>query len=172
MNPRILSSAVALTIACALPFAGGCVWTPELASVKQDIARQIPGTRFDHEMSFAIGWLKDVSRVEVAVYELDTDEPSRPIQTPSRIEEMLKDGWEMAARVRERDESVWVLYRVDDDSVREVFVVALDREELTMVKVKGRLERLIGRALTERRWHNIHSSIDTTVPASARTARS
>jgi hypothetical protein len=74
--------------------------------------------------------------------------------------------------VRERDESVWVLYRVDDDSVREVFVVALDREELTMVKVKGRLERLIGRALTERRWHNIHSSIDTTVPASARTARS
>ena len=33
--------------------------------------------------------------------------------------------------------------------MREVFVVALDREELVIVKVKGRLERLIARALSD-----------------------
>jgi hypothetical protein len=139
--------------------------------MKQDIARQLPETTFNHEMSFAFGpgamaltravtsfipdaheahdWLKDVSRVEVAVYEVRGDEPKRRLETPARIEQMVADGWEMAARVRDKNESVWLLYRIDGDSVRELFVVSLDRDELVMVKVKGRLERVIGRALSD-----------------------
>lgn len=166
---------VVATIAAALPFAGGCIWTPELSQVKQDIARQIPDATFDHQVSLAIGpggmalaravvsmvpqagdargWLKDVSRVEVAVYEVHLDDPGRRIATPSRIEDMLDDGWEMAARVREEDESVWLLYRLDGESVRELFVVALDKDELVLVRVKGRLERLIARALSDGDGH-------------------
>lgn len=168
MNPRINRTIVAATVA-ALPFAGGCMWTPELARVKQDIASQLPGVTFDHNVSLAIGpggmaliravtgfvpraedargWLKDVSRVELAVYHVDAGESTPRIETPSRIEKMVEDGWEMAVRARDGDESVWVLYKLDDDSVREVFVVSLDKEELVIVKVKGRLERLIARAL-------------------------
>ncbi len=160
-----------LWVAAALPFTGGCVWTPELSDIKKDIARQIPGATFEHEMSFAIGpgglalaraactfvppihdaraWLKDVSRVEVAMYDVVDSELPKSLKTPERIEEMLADGWEMAARAREKDEAVWVLYRLDGESVREVFVVALDRHELVLVKVKGRLERVIARALDE-----------------------
>ena len=158
-------------MAAALPFAGGCVWTPELSDIKKDIARQIPGTTFEHEMSFAIGpggmalaravctfvppareartWLKDVSRVEVARYDVITSELATDLKTPQRIEEMLADGWEMAARVREKNDAAWVLYKLDGESIREVFVVSLDRHELVMVKVKGRLERVIARALDE-----------------------
>ena len=152
-----------LWIAALLPLTG-CVWTPELNNIKQDIASQIPGATFEHEVSFAIGpggmalaravttfvpparearnWLKDVSRVEVAVYEVVRSELPERLQTPQRIAEMLADGWEMAARVREQDEATWVLYKLDGDSVREVFVVALNQEELVMVKVKGHLERV------------------------------
>ncbi len=194
MNPRILLSMAVAAIAAALPMAGGCGPARELKQVKQDIARQLPDADFEHELSFAIGpggmaltraitsfvpdtddvhrYLEDVTRVEVAVYEIHTDKPSRRIETPSRIEEMLANGWELAARVREKHESAWVLYRIEGDSVRELFVVALDKEELVLVKVKGRLERVIGRALTQGRLPSHHSSIDTRVPASARTARS
>jgi len=161
----------ALWIAALLPFAGGCVWTPELSDIKKDIANQIPGASFEHEMSFAIGpggmalaravctfvppahdartWLKDVSRVEVSKYDVVRSELAADLKTPERIEEMLADGWELAARVREKYDSAWVLYKLDGESVREVFVVSLDRHELVMVKVKGRLERVIGRALNE-----------------------
>ena len=162
---------VILWIAAMLPLTGGCVWTPELNNIKQDIASQIPGATFEHEVSFAIGpggmalaravttlvpparearnWLADVSRVEVAVYEVVRSELPERLQTPRRIAEMLADGWEMAARVRQQNEAAWVLYKLDGDSVREVFVVALDQEELVMVKVKGHLERVIARALNE-----------------------
>jgi hypothetical protein len=172
MNSRNrMRNVMIATIVAALPSAGGCIWTPELSQVKQEIARQIPGATFDHQVSLAIGpggmalaravvsmvpqasdargWLKDVSRVEVAVYEVHRDDPGRRIATPSRIEDMLEHGWEMAARVREDGESVWLLYRLDGESVRELFVVALDRDELVLVKVKGRLERVIARALSD-----------------------
>jgi hypothetical protein len=150
---------------------GGCVWTPELNEVKRDIAHQIPGATFDREVSVSVGpggialaravasfvpgageartWLKDVSRVQVAVYDVNYDGWARNVPTPSRVSELLDDGWELAARVREPDQSVWVLCRVDDESVRELFVVSLDQRELVLVKVKGRLERLIARALTD-----------------------
>jgi len=159
-------------VMATMPCAGGCMWTPELSQIKQDLARQLPGTTFKHDMSLSIGpggmalaravtsfippardaraWLKDVSRVEVAVYDLHSDRATTSIETPARIQEMIDKGWEMAARVRERDQSVWVLYRMEGESVRELFVMALDREELTMVKVKGRLERVIGRVLSDR----------------------
>ena len=172
MNSRNLMRDVAVAMTAALlPLAGGCVWTPELSAVKRDIARQIPGASFDRQVSFALGpggmalaravvsfvpdehdarrLLKDVSRVEVSVYEIHADDDDRRVATPSSIEEMLADGWEMAARVRQEGEAVWVLYRVEGESVRELFVVSLDRDELVLVKVKGRLERLIARALSE-----------------------
>ncbi len=162
---------VLIVVAAALPLAGGCVWTPDLSEVKQDIAHQLPGVTFDRQVAVAIGpggmalaravvslvppareargWLRDVSRVEVAVYEVHADDTARRLATPSRVEEMLADGWEMAARVREDGEAVWLLYRLDGESVRELFVVSLDRHELVLVKVKGRLERLIARALSD-----------------------
>jgi hypothetical protein len=98
----------------------------------------------------ARSWLKDVSRVEVAVYDVTGDDLARSVTTPSHVGELLDKGWELAARVREPDQSVWVLCRVDDESVRELFVVSLDRDELVLVKVKGRLERLIARALSDK----------------------
>lgn len=162
-------------LAATVLVAGGCGPARELKQMKQDIARQLPEATFDHEISFAIGpgamaltravasfvpdakdarhWLEDVDRVEVAVYEVHTDEFSSRIETPSRIEEMVAEGWELAARVREKKESAWILYKIDGDSVREVFIVSLDREELVLVKVKGRLERVIGRALSDMDGH-------------------
>jgi hypothetical protein len=62
---------------------------------------------------------------------------------------MQEEGWETAVRVREENNVVWVMYKIDDDSIRELYVVVLDENELVMVKARGRLERLAARALSE-----------------------
>ena len=173
MNSRNqVRNVVAATIALLLPLAGGCTWTPELSQIKQDIARQIPDATFDHQISLAIGpggmaltraamsfvpgardvrgWLKDVDCVQVSVYDVRERKRNTRVTTPERIEKMMDEGWEMAARVHDDGESAWVLYRIADDSIREVFVAAFDRDELVLVKVKGKcLERLLARALSD-----------------------
>jgi hypothetical protein len=45
------------------------------------------------------------------------------------------------------------MYRPDGNTVREVFIVVLDEDELVLVEAKGRLEQLIAAALRERRSH-------------------
>lgn len=153
----------------------GCMWAPDLAMVRRDIERQIPGLSFDKKVELTLGpitlgfvrlvtalvpdarqaapYLRDVRRVEVAVYEAETvpDGISR-ISMPDRVREMTKDeGWELAVKVNEADQAVWVMYKLDDDSIREVYVVVFDSEELVLVHAEGRLERLMARALMEAR---------------------
>lgn len=59
------------------------------------------------------------------------------------------DGWEMAVRIRDDDELSWVFYRLDEDTIKELYVVVMDRDELVLVKAEGNLERLVARALSD-----------------------
>jgi hypothetical protein len=51
--------------------------------------------------------------------------------------------------VRDDDQRVWLLFRAEDDVVREVFVVALNEDQLVLVKARGRLECVLARVLRE-----------------------
>jgi hypothetical protein len=150
----------------------GCLWAPNLAVVRKDIERQLPGARFDKEIELSLGplsltfarlvtrmvpeandahrYLSNVSRIELAVYNVDELPSTSAMVTPARLSRLQEDeGWEMAVKVCDNNERVWVLYRIDDDSIKELYVVVLGDEELVMVKAKGRLERLAAHALSE-----------------------
>lgn len=151
----------------------GCVWTPELARVAGELERQLPEARFDKEFSLSLGpvaigfarlvtgmvgdddvqharrYLRDVSRVQVAVYDTTDMPPISNLRMPSRLAELEKDGWETAVKVREEDEAVWVMYRIDGDAIRDLYVVVLNDEELVLVKATGRLDRIMAKALVE-----------------------
>jgi hypothetical protein len=155
----------------SLAAAPGCLWAPELSGIKREIERQLPGADFDKEFALSLGpvtlglarlvtalvpggdearsHLRDLSRVQVAIYNAQSVPPTGSLQMPGRMRRMLDDGWETAIRAREDDGVVWVLYRVEGDAVRDLCVVALDDEELVLVKARGRLERIVGRALAE-----------------------
>ena len=172
MNLRNRALIIAALVA-ALPLANGCMWAPELIEVKKDIARQMPEVDFHKNVVLSFGpltmvlartitgfipdahevrgYLRDVSRLQVAVYEVSGRPDDAPVQTPAHLQELLDDGWEMAARVNDEGDRVWLLYRLDDDSVREMFVVAMSDDELVLVKLKGRLERVMAQAL-----ENVH----------------
>jgi hypothetical protein len=159
-------------LALTLTLATGCVWTPELTRVKDDIASQLPGASFDREFSMSLGpvaiavarlvtrfvpdareaqtYLRDVSRVQVAVYNTSSMPRMSSVHMPEALRGLAAEGWEVAVKARQEDQLVWVLYRVEDEAVRELYVVALDDEELVLVKARGRLDRLVARALTER----------------------
>jgi hypothetical protein len=165
---RALFMAATLSL---LTLGNGCMWAPELTEVKRDIAGQLPDVSFRKNLTLSLGpltmalartvsgfipdageartYLRDVSKVQVAVYETRGDVRAASLQTPARLQQLLDDGWEMAVRVREDNEMVWLLYRVDGDSVREMFVVVLGDEELVLVRVKGHLERIMAQALED-----------------------
>lgn len=152
--------------------ASGCLWAPDLAMVRKDIEHQLPGVRFDKEMELSLGpvslafarlltritpdaedasgYLRDVSRIELAVYNTEDMPPANTVTMPERLQKMTEsEGWEMAVKVRDDDELAWILYRLDDETVRELYVVVMSDEELVMVKAEGHLERLVARALSD-----------------------
>jgi hypothetical protein len=173
MNPPRIRSALLVTVLATLPLSNGCMWAPELTDVKEDIARQMPDTDFRKNVTLSFGpltmvlaraitgvipdareahdYLRDVTRVQVAVYEVEGTLRRIDVETPERLEELMEDGWEMAVRVREEDQVVWLLYRIDNDSIREMFVVVMESDSLVLVKVKGKLDRLLAEAINHAR---------------------
>lgn len=169
MRTRSRNALALAVVLAALTLGNGCMWAPELTEVKRDIAGQLPDVSFRKNVTLSFGpltmalaravtgvipeaheargYLRDVSKLQVAVYEIEGTADAAGVQTPARLQELLDDGWEMAVRVRDEGEVVWLLYRVDDESVREMFVVVLGDGELVLVKLRGRLERVMAAAL-------------------------
>ncbi|HEX6791381.1 MAG TPA: DUF4252 domain-containing protein [Candidatus Krumholzibacteria bacterium] len=174
MNRVLINRRLAGAVVLALLAAPGCFSSGELSGIRRDLQAQLPGSSFEKNIELSLGpivlgmakmvtavvpgahearsWLTGVSRVQIGVYDAAID--SMPgLRMPARLQSLLDDGWETAVRVRDADEAVWLLYRPDGDSVREIFVVVLDRNELVLVKAKGRLDRLIAAALDEAHGH-------------------
>lgn len=157
-----------------MTLSSGCLWAPELSKMRNDIEDQMPGTSFNREFAISLGpitmglarmltglvpdddvrtarkYLRDVSSIQVAVYRSETPAPVERVRMPERLRRMYEDeGWEMAVKVQEDDSLAWVLYRITNDSIRDVYIVVLDDEELVLVRAHGKLERLVARALRE-----------------------
>jgi hypothetical protein len=173
MKPNRISArrgVVVCATALALLASPGCLWAPELSGVRDDIQDQLPGATFDRNIEISFGrvglalarlaaaivpgarearpYLRDVSAVKVGVYDARVTSTSG-LRMPRKLQSLLDEGWELAIRVRDGNDAVWLLYRADEESIREVFIVVLNEDELVLVKAKGRLDRLVGYALRE-----------------------
>lgn len=172
IHSKIRAVIVAALLVSVAAMTSGCLWAPDLAHIKREIQRQIPGARFEKEIELSLGpvslgfarlftrmapdareassYLRDVSKIQLAVYNADSMPPSFEVSMPDRLKKMQSsDGWEMAVKIRDGDELVWVLYRIDDETIKELYVVVLNDKELVMVRAEGRLEKLVARALRD-----------------------
>lgn len=161
-----------MVVLVALPFFSGCLYAPDLDDIRVEIERQLPGASFDREFAISLGpgslglakmivrfipdghearrYLRDVSHVKLAVYNADGIPPDAKLEVPSQMAELLEDqGWQLAARVNDHDENVWMLCRVENDEIHELFLVVLSDDELVMVRARGRLDRLAQEAMHE-----------------------
>ena len=159
----------ALLLACLL--LSGCLYSREIAHTRHAVERAYPAARFEREVVLSFGpvslltarlltglmpdeaeevrpYLRSIRRVKVGVYRTENLPPLGDVDLP-RLRRLRERGWETLAAVREEDQTVWVLYRERRGTVRDLYVLALGEEELVVVRLKGRLDRLLRHALKE-----------------------
>jgi len=155
-----------LTFSLLAVLVSGCFYSREISQTRRDLERSYPGLELDQQVVVSIGplglrtagwiagfvpeeeaqlasrYIREVQRVKVGVYEVDRLGAARDFD-PAALERFERGGWETAARIREDDELVWVMYRERRDTVRDLYVVVLDGDELILARVQGRLNRLM-----------------------------
>lgn len=152
----------------------GCIYSREISRTRRDIERSNVGVDYGRGMSLSLGpvslklarwilrrvddedaleasgYLSDVRRVKAGVYRARDGWEGDFSELPT-LKRFEKRGWELAVRVREKDEGVLVYYRENRASVSDMFVVVASQDELVLAKIEGRLNRLLERAMSDER---------------------
>jgi len=98
-------------------------------------------------------YLHDIHRLQIGVYQI-TRRQNRPPQIPKNIEFRLKEyGYQPIIKVKSRDEQVWIFTQIEHNRLRALYIISLDSEELVLLEMKGRLGRLIEKAVKDRGFH-------------------
>ncbi len=163
-----------LALVAVITLFSGCfsLSARELAEVRRELETQMPEARFEKEIELSFGrmalgamkwlclvipdtrearkYLKDISGVSVAVYEVESLPPLNEVDLPKRLGRLLEDkDWDVLVRAREEDQIVWILYQEHRRSIRNLYVLALEPDELVLVRLRDRLDRLFAQALEE-----------------------
>ncbi|MDY7093424.1 MAG: DUF4252 domain-containing protein [Acidobacteriota bacterium] len=172
--PTIARYAGSLAAAVVLLLGTGCMTsTPQLHHVAHGLEQALPGTTLrpeggvklgraslgfarwvsqraleedDEETRAAVSTLRGIRRVEVGTYRVQ-GLPLR-FEHPREMEQALGlAGWTTLARVQQDDDLSWVVYRQRDRRIRSLLVINVEGEELSMVRLQGRLEDTLAAAL-------------------------
>jgi hypothetical protein len=174
MKRSLFGFAALLSLASLL---AGCGGSPTVSEVRWELQRRFPEARFEpeehvHLGRFTMGLLhgvvglaaahdedgregaeivRQIHAVDVASYKVHNLPSLDGLAADSRFDrELRKHGWSQLVRTHEANESTWVYVRGTQDGVLDnLFVVSLERDELTLVRVDGRLDRMIAMAMAE-----------------------
>jgi hypothetical protein len=165
-------------LAALLPAVTGCLWTPELSEIQREIERQLPGARFEKDVRINLGplslglarfatgfipadmapeaheahdYLQEVRRVQVALYRTLELPPLHKVRLPQHLEDRIRDeGWHLAVKKQQPTELVWVLTQEEKGLVRDIYVILLNTDNLALVRVQGRMDQLLAKAMENR----------------------
>lgn len=157
--------ALSLILVCAL--STGCVLRGPSGVMRE--VRAATGDRYEREFGLTLGrvslavarmglriagesdeeidgfTLKGVKKVRIGIYRV---EPTRRKSDRRAFDpRFLGPGWDRVVRVREPGEEVHVLIREREHGIRGMLVVVADEQELTIVRLHGRLERIFEEAM-------------------------
>lgn len=165
-------SLLLLSLCLAVPLAG-CEGVPSVDQVRWEIERQVPDARFEPEVHIRLGRLRlgllrslmrlvpdegetvsilrEVDRMEVATYRVESlPDLAGALPEPRFESRLLESGWTTTLRQQDGDSRTWLFTRADDaGAMRNLYVVALDPAELTLVRLDGRLDRAFAEAVAD-----------------------
>ena len=148
----------------------GCIYSREISHTRRIIEEEIPGSRFDRQIVLSVGsrtlrtagwisslmpdddvdeirrYLDDIDRVKVGIYDTEALPEDASGGAP-QLSAMIERGWEVAVRVRDDRDRVWLLYRSSRRHIRDLFVIVLNEDQLLIARVEGHLDRIV-----DRRW--------------------
>ncbi len=160
---------------CLLLSTAGCRDSPSIYRVREGIVRQIPGIRLERETSVRLGRIStalirkvtkmaldeecdaeelalitSLRRIDVGIYKIHGLPVRREIEIPQSLERYLeKGGWQTVVKRREVGDQTWVFLREEDGSIRNLFVVFLDGDELGLIQIEGEIERAVAALFKE-----------------------
>lgn len=91
-----------------------------------------------------VGFFRGIRKVEYAMFDATRGDAAFPRKLHDSLS---RKGWTTLARFREDEQLAWVLVRMRRDSIDRLIVVHLDDEELTLVRLGGRLDDVLRAAL-------------------------
>lgn len=169
---RLLPFAALLSLASLL---AGCGGSPSVEQVRWELQRRFPEAHFVPDEHVRLGHLSmgllhgfvrlaahgdgdregaeifsQIHAVDFASYKVHGLPDLDRLAGDTRFERQLGDnGWSLMVRTHEKAERTWVYVRSDSGGLRNLFVVSLEGEELTLVRVDGRLDRVFALAMAE-----------------------
>jgi hypothetical protein len=173
MKRGLFSFAALLSLSSLL---AGCGGSPTVQQVRWELQRRFPEARFVPEEHVHLGrismglmhgvlnlaagdeddregmeFISQVHAVDVASYKVRNLPDLNSLTSDARFESQLKrNGWSLMVRTREEHESTWIYVRgTPDGAMRNLFVVSLEKDELTLVRVDGRLDRAFAAAMAQ-----------------------
>ena len=168
-NLLLLGSLLSLNVLLS-----GCGGAPSVEEVRSELQQRFPRARFEREehvhlgrisMAFVHGVMRlvpdaaearditnPINSVDMATYRVHGLPDLDGLAGETRFERQLaRAGWSNTVRTRDADGSrTWLFTRADSGgSLRNLFVVTLEGNELTLVRVDGRLDRAFAAAMAE-----------------------
>ncbi len=149
----------------------GCIYSREIQHTRKEIARANPDIHIDQQISANLGpfslrlagwitslvddedalrasrYLRDIRRVKVGVFDVRGGDGG--LNGVTEMRRFQRRGWELAAKVRDDDESVWLYYRERDGSVRDLYAIVYSEDELVIARLSGRLTHLMEAAMRD-----------------------
>ncbi|HEX9737215.1 MAG TPA: DUF4252 domain-containing protein [Thermoanaerobaculia bacterium] len=170
MPTRQAPATLALVLV-ALTTSGCMTSASSLAPLRTEIEQQLPGARFDSEFQLKLGrmslglakkvmsaveedeelaFLRDIHKIEVAVYRTEALPAARTAAfAMPQGRHLKKKGWMTAVESIADDSVTWVLFREHDERIRGILVVALDDDELVLVKLTGDIQGIFDKLMEE-----------------------
>lgn len=171
---RSAPSVFLLAVLLAASALASCKSAPSAADVGWQLERLIPGLHLERESQVRIPRIamvvarklmrmvpdedkedlrviSHVKRVNVATYRVVSRPARATLEAPPRFENRLAENdWELVVRQREDDEHTWLFYRhAEEGAITNLYVVALDAHELTVVDLAGRIDRIFAEVFAD-----------------------
>jgi len=165
---------VALAAAAALSGCASAGTSPSASHVARAVEVSAPGCRLELEEHLRLGRftlalaraalriageddgdaaaiLSEIHRVEIATYRVHPGTATGLPRSLGELDRVLSvEGMQRVIRTSDSDERSWVLTREDDHGeLSELMVVSLDQGELDVVRLQGRIDRLLAKAMEQ-----------------------
>ena len=95
------------------------------------------------------GIVRGISSVDIAIYELANTEDvvlSGSLSS-SVVGQLSRKGWEPIVKAKDKGSLAFVFCRYDECRINGIYVIAMEENELVLVKVRGRLEQVFALAM-------------------------
>lgn len=152
----------------------GCGGAPSVEAVRWELQHRFPHARFEREehvhlgrfsMAFVHGILRmvpdteearnivnPIHSIDMATYKVhDLPDLDRLTAETGFERQLAREGWSTTVKAKDADGSrTWLFTRADAaGSLRNLFVVSLENDELTLVRIDGRLDSAFAAAIAE-----------------------